>query len=211
MTEEGHSDTLLPMIADIQEKIETSIIRKQVQSAVDAISQLLEERHVTFMEQTARLIADTFLAGGKVIIAGNGGSLCDASHFAEELTGFFDKKRRALPCIVLSEPGHITCTANDIGYEWVFHRGLEAHGKPKDVFIGLTTSGNSISILRAFEKAKELDMHTVAFLGKGGGKTKGIADFEMLIDGFSTSDRVQEAHMCAMHIIIEIIERHLFA
>ena len=199
------------MIADVQEKIEQSIIRKQVTSAVSAISQLLEERHVTFMDEVAKLIADTFTAGGKVIIAGNGGSLCDASHFAEELTGFFDKKRRALPCIVLSEPGHLTCTANDIGYEWVFHRGIEAHGKSGDVFIGLSTSGNSISIIRAFEKAKEMGLHTVSFLGKGGGKTKGLADFEMLIDGFSTSDRVQEAHMCAMHIIIEIIERHLFA
>ena len=199
------------MTLEVQEKVEIELIRAEIQAGAQAIAQLEEPRHVAFIESVARLIADTFRKGGKVIIAGNGGSLCDAAHFAEELTGFFDKKRKALPCIVLSEPGHITCTANDVGFEWVFHRGVEAHGKPGDVFIGLTTSGNSISILRAFEKAKEMGLHTVSFLGKEGGKAKGIADFEMWISGFSRSDRSQEAHMCAMHIIIQMVEHHLFS
>ena len=127
-----------------------------VDEAVSAITQLKEPRHLTFIQDVALLLAQAFENGNKVILAGNGGSLCDAAHFAEELTGFFHQKRRALPAIVLSEPGHLTCTANDIGYEWVFHRGIEAHGKPGDVFIGLSTSGNSISIIRAFEKAKSL-------------------------------------------------------
>lgn len=182
----------------------------QVDNAVRAVNQLKEEHNLHFIESVAQLLAKAFANGRKVIAAGNGGSLCDASHFAEELTGFFSQKRRALPAIVLSEPGHLTCTANDIGYEWVFARGVEAFGKPGDVFVGLTTSGNSISIIRAFEKAKEMGLTTVAFLGKEGGKMKGLADYEMIISGFPLSDRVQEAHMTAMHIIIELVEEHLF-
>lgn len=181
-----------------------------VESAVAAVSQLKSEENLLFMEQVAALLAQTFQSGHKVLIAGNGGSLCDASHFAEELTGIFYQKRRALPAIVLSEPGHLTCTANDLGYEWVFHRGVEAHGKRDDLFIGLSTSGNSLSIIRAFEKAKELGMKTVAFLGKDGGKIRGMADFEMIISGFPKSDRDQEAHMSAMHMIIELMEDLLF-
>jgi D-sedoheptulose 7-phosphate isomerase len=185
-------------------------IEKRIDAAVSAVNQLKEERHTAFIENVALLLAKTFAQGGKVILAGNGGSLCDAAHFAEELTGFFCKKRKALPAIVLSEPGHLTCTANDIGYEWVFARGVEAYGKPDDVFIGLSTSGNSISIIRAFEKAKEMGLKTVSFLGKEGGKIRQMADFEMFISGFPNSDRAQEAHMTAMHIIIEIIEDYLF-
>jgi D-sedoheptulose 7-phosphate isomerase len=136
--------------------------------------------------------------------------LCDASHFAEELTGFFRKPRRPLPAIALSEPGHITCTANDKGFEWVFARGVEAYGIAGDVFIGLTTSGNSPNIIRAFEQAKLQGMHTIAFLGKGGGKLKGVADFELIVERFTTSDRIQEVHMAAIHLMIELLEHHLF-
>ena len=181
-----------------------------IDSAIAAVSQLKSDENLLFIEQVAALLAHTFQSGNKVLIAGNGGSLCDASHFAEELTGIFYQKRRALPAIVLSEPGHLTCTANDLGYEWVFHRGVEAYGKKNDLFIGLSTSGNSLSIIRAFEKAKELEMKTVAFLGKDGGKIRGMADLEMIIFGFPKSDRDQEAHMSAMHMIIELMEDLLF-
>jgi len=118
----------------------------------------------------------------------------------------FRKPRKALPAIALSEPGHITCIGNDLGYEWVFARGVEAFGRPGDIFIGLTTSGNSPNIVKAIETAERLGLTTIAFLGKGGGKLKGQADLELLIEGFSTSDRIQEAHMAAMHIIIEMVE-----
>ncbi len=196
-------------ILDTQTKKRQKLIAL-VDSAVAAVGQLKSEVNLLFIEQVAALLADTFRRGNKVLIAGNGGSLCDASHFAEELTGIFYRKRKALPAIVLSEPGHLTCTANDLGYEWVFHRGVEAYGKKDDLFIGLSTSGNSLSIIRAFEKAKELDMKTVAFLGKDGGKMRGMANFEMIISGFPKSDRDQEAHMSAMHMIIELMEDQLF-
>ena len=145
-----------------------------------------------------------------MLIAGNGGSLCDASHFAEELTGIFRKKRRALPAIALSDPGHLTCVGNDLGFEHVFARSIEAYGKKEDLFIGLTTSGNSPNMILAFERAKELGLTTLAFLGKGGGELKGYADLELIIEGFETSDRIQEAHMTAIHIMIELIEELLF-
>lgn len=177
-----------------------------IEDCIRAQTQLKEPSSVYFMQQTADLLAACFIRGNKVVIAGNGGSLCDASHFAEELTGVFRKKRKALPAIALSEPGHLSCVGNDLGFEEVFARGVEAYGKEGDVFIGLTTSGNSPNIIRAFEQAKIQKMQTIAFLGKTGGQLKGIADYELIIKGFSTSDRIQEGHMSAIHLIIEQIE-----
>lgn len=185
-------------------------ILHSISDSVQAVTQLQQADALSFIENIAKLLADCFNQGNKVIIAGNGGSLCDAAHFAEELTGVFRNLRRALPAIALSEPGHITCTGNDLGFEWIFARGVQAYGKPGDVFVGLTTSGNSPNIIKAIEVAQQLGLKTVAFLGKDGGKLKNLADFELIISGFKTSDRIQEAHMAAIHIIIEIIEAHLF-
>jgi D-sedoheptulose 7-phosphate isomerase len=166
---------------------------------------------IDFMEDTANMLVDCYRRGGKVILAGNGGSLCDASHFAEELTGFFRKKRKPLSAIALSDPGHLTCVGNDLSFDEVFARGVQAHGRTGDVFIGLSTSGNSKNVIRAFEEAKSLDLKTVAFLGKGGGKLFGKGDLEFIVDGFATSDRIQEVHMAAIHMIIEAVESALFA
>jgi D-sedoheptulose 7-phosphate isomerase len=181
-----------------------------VNDAITAVSQLKRPESLEFMEAFANLLVRCFRKGNKVIIAGNGGSLCDAAHFAEELTGLFRHQRPALPAIALSEPGHITCIGNDMGFEWVFARGVEAYGKSGDVFVGLTTSGNSSNIIKAVEVAQQREMHTVTFLGKTGGKLKDVADLELLIEGFSTSDRIQEAHMAAIHIVIEMVENQLF-
>ncbi len=182
-----------------------------VRQSAQAIEKLLLPQNLKFIEQATLLIVDCFSKGNKLIVAGNGGSLCDATHFVEELAGFFRQKRLALPAISLSEAGFITCVANDIGFDSIFARGVEAYGKPGDVFVGLTTSGNSPNIIKAFETAQRLQLKTVAFLGKTGGALKGIADLEMIIDGFETSDRIQEAHMAAIHIIIEMIEDKLFS
>jgi D-sedoheptulose 7-phosphate isomerase len=184
-------------------------ILESIQESINAVAQLRE--NISFIETMAEKIACCFRSGHKILIAGNGGSLCDAAHFAEELTGFFREKRPALPAIALAEPGHITCVGNDAGFEWVFARGVEAYGRPGDIFIGLTTSGNSPNIVRAMELAKQLGLYTIAFLGKGGGKLKGVADLELIINGFKTSDRIQEAHMAAIHIAIEMVEEQLFA
>lgn len=185
-------------------------IGQAVGDAVRAVEQLAGEGNMALLEKGARLLASCFASGHKLIVAGNGGSLCDAAHFAEELTGVFRKIRPALAAISLSEPGHLSCVANDLGYEHVFSRGIEALGQRGDVFAGLTTSGQSANLINAFEIARKKGLKTMAFLGKGGGKLRGVADFELLIDGFSTSDRIQEAHMAAIHILIEMTEYLLF-
>ncbi len=186
------------------------LLMEGVEDSIRALLQLKTPHGRDFMVNVAHLLADRFKKGNKVIIAGNGGSLCDAMHFAEELTGFFRGQRKALPAIALSEPGHITCTGNDLGFEYIFSRGVEAYGRPGDVFVGLTTSGNSPNIINAIETAQNEGLTTVAFLGKCGGKLRGKADFELIIEGFKTSDRIQEAHMTAIHLIIELLERQLF-
>jgi D-sedoheptulose 7-phosphate isomerase len=190
----------------VQQKLLTS-----VNECIQAVSQLKQPFALSFMEKAAMMLSHCFQQGNKVIIAGNGGSLCDSAHFAEELTGIFRSVRPPLPAISLSEPGHITCTGNDLGFDCIFARGVEAYGKPGDVFVGLTTSGNSPNIIKAFETAQRLDLKTIAFLGRGGGKLRGTADLELLIDGFLNSDRIQEAHMAAIHILIEMIECQLFS
>jgi len=187
-----------------------SQILNSVEEAIRAIECLRDPAGISFIKNASHLIADCFEKKGKLLIAGNGGSLCDAMHFAEELTGVFREKRRALPAIALSCPGHLTCTANDLGFEGVFARGVEAYGHPGDIFIALTTSGNSPNLIEAVLKAKEKNMKSIAFLGKTGGKLKGLSDLEWCPQGFKYSDRYQEAHMTAIHIIIEMVEKKLF-
>lgn len=160
-------------------------------------------------EKIAEELSEVFTNGNKVLICGNGGSNCDALHFAEEFTGRFRKERRALPAIAISDSSHITCVGNDYGFDYIFSKGVEAYGKEGDMFIGISTSGNSGNVIKAVEKAKELGMKTVALLGKDGGKLKGMCDYEFIIPG-ETSDRIQEIHMMILHIIIEGVERIMF-
>ncbi len=186
------------------------VILRSVQKGIDAMTMLRSEEGLKFIESVTWAIVDCYKNGGKLLIAGNGGSLCDAMHFAEELTGYFRKERQALPAIALADPGHITCVGNDAGFEEVFARGVEALGNPGDLFIALTTSGNSKNLLRAAQVAKHKQMMTIAFLGKTGGLLKGRCDYEWIVSGFEYSDRIQEAHMAAIHIMIEMVERELF-
>jgi D-sedoheptulose 7-phosphate isomerase len=185
-------------------------ILNSVEEGVQAIDFLRQPHSLDFMERAAHLIAGAIRDGHKLLVAGNGGSLCDAMHFAEELTGQFRERRRALPAIALSDPGHLSCTANDMGYTDVFSRALEALGKPGDIFVALTTSGNSPNILQAVDVAKSMGLRTISFLGKGGGKLRGQSDLEWIVEGFRYSDRIQEAHMTAIHIIVELVEKELF-
>ncbi len=184
---------------------------QSVNNAVLAMQKLKEPASLVFIQKAAQMIADCMKKGNKVLIAGNGGSLCDAMHFSEELTGYFRKKRKALPAIALCEPGHLTCVSNDTHFDYVFQRAVEALGKENDVLVVLTTSGNSQNLVNAVNEAKNKKMKTIAFLGKSGGKLKDQSDLEWIVDGFETSDRIQEAHMAAIHILIEMMEYHLFS
>ena len=181
-----------------------------MKKGVEAMELLRSPEGLKFIESTAWAIIDCFKNGGKLLIAGNGGSLCDAMHFAEELTGYFRKKRPALPAIALADPGHLTCVGNDTGFNEIFSRGIEAHGNHGDLFIALSTSGNSENLIRATTVAKEKNLQVITFLGKTGGALKGMGDFEWIVSGFEYSDRIQEAHMAAIHIIIEMVEQELF-
>ena len=185
-------------------------IKASAQDAVRAALFLLEEQSLEFIEQASTLLVQCYENGGKVLIAGNGGSLCDAMHFAEELTGFYRDKRKALAAVALADPAHMSCVANDLTYQDVFARYLEALAKPQDVFVFLTTSGNSSNLIEAMHVAEGLGLKTIGFLGKDGGKLKGKATLEWIVPGFKYSDRIQEAHMSAIHIIIEILEKKLF-
>ncbi len=169
----------------------------------------LDEKNFAETAAVSQLISETFKRGNKVMAAGNGGSACDAMHFAEEFTGKFRQDRKPLPVIAFTDPAHITAVANDFGFDDVFARSIEAHGKKGDVFIGITTSGNSPNIIKAVEKCKAEGITSVALLGRDGGKLKGKSDFEFIIP-CRTSDKAQEVHMTILHIIIEGTERLLF-
>ena len=181
-----------------------------VQDAITAAKTLEKPEAIAFMLSATKMLSDCLQNGNKIIAAGNGGSLCDAMHFAEEFTGFFHQKRKPLPAISLCDPGHMSCVSNDAGFEWIFQRGVEAFGKDGDVFVSFTTSGNSPNIIKAVEQAKKMNIKTITFLGKTGGPLKGMCDLEWHVQGFKTSERIQEAHMAAAHIIIELVENKLF-
>ena len=185
-------------------------IRNSYLTAFETVKAFVEnEENIEKTEKIAQELALAYKNGKKSLIAGNGGSNCDAMHFAEEFTGRFRKDRRALPSISISDSCHITCVGNDYGFDFVFAKGVEAFGQEGDFFFGISTSGNSKNIIEAVKSAKERNLKTVALLGKDGGKLKGVCDYEFIIPG-ETSDRIQEVHMMILHIIIEGVERILF-
>ena len=185
-------------------------IRNSYLTAFETVKAFVEnEGNIEKTEKIAQELALAYKNGKKSLIAGNGGSNCDAMHFAEEFTGRFRKDRRALPSISISDSSHITCVGNDYGFDFVFAKGVEAFGQEGDFFFGISTSGNSKNIIEAVKSAKERNLKTVALLGKDGGKLKGVCDYEFIIPG-ETSDRIQEVHMMILHIIIEGVERILF-
>jgi len=163
----------------------------------------------TNLEKAIKLIAEKHKNGYKGLVCGNGGSACDAMHYAEELTGRFRKDRKALPAISLTDASHITCVGNDYGFEYIFSRGVEAFGCENDYLIAISTSGNSPNVIKAVEAAKDRKMLTVGLLGKDGGLLKDMVDFSFIVKA-ETSDRIQEVHILIIHTLIEGIERELF-
>lgn len=178
---------------------------KEAQSVLDAF--LNDPVQLEKIEKAATLMADAIKANGKIISCGNGGSHCDAMHFAEELTGRYRNNRRALPAIAISDVSHLSCVGNDYGYEFVFSRYMEALGQPGDVMLGLSTSGNSANIIRATEAAKAKGMKIVILSGKDGGQLAGVADVEIRVPHFGYADRIQEIHIKVIHIFMLLIEK----
>lgn len=161
--------------------------------------------HAANLERLGQAMLATWGSRGKVLLAGNGGSMADAVHFAEELTVRYKKNRRALAAIALSDVAAITCAGNDFGYDTIFSRQVEALGNPGDVLVVFSTSGNSSSILAALDAAKARGLVTCAFLGRDGGAARGRADIELLIPS-STTARIQEMHQVLFHLICEWVD-----
>jgi D-sedoheptulose 7-phosphate isomerase len=147
--------------------------------------------------------------GGRILSCGNGGSMCDAMHFAQELSGHFRGRRRALAAQAISDVSHLTCAANDEGFDSVFARGVEAWGKAGDTLLVLSTSGNSRNVVEAVRAARVIGMTTVGLLGRDGGQLQSMCDVAITVPG-DTSDRIQEVHIKIVHLLIEQIERRLF-
>ena len=184
------------------------------------LAELAEARSVldTFMAdpasvqaiaEAARLMADALRSGHKIISCGNGGSHCDAMHFAEELSGRYRGDRRSLAAIAVSDPSHISCVGNDFGYDFVFSRFVEGLGNKGDVLMGISTSGNSANIVRAVEAARQKGMNVVLLTGKDGGKLAGVADVEIRVSHFGFADRIQDVHIKVIHLFILLIEKQL--
>ena len=161
------------------------------------------------IEEAATLMANSVKSGGKIISCGNGGSHCDAMHFAEELTGKYRDARKAIPAICISDPTHISCVGNDYGYDFIFSRYLEALGNKGDVLLCISTSGNSRNILEAVRVAKEKGMKIVALTGKDGGKLGPSADIEIRVPHKGYADRIQEVHIKIIHVLILLIEKQV--
>ncbi len=186
------------------------LIRNELEIAQKALADFLDDQaNIESIEQAAKLIAASLRDGGKVMSCGNGGSHCDAMHFAEELTGRYREDRPGYAGIAISDPSHLSCVSNDYGYQYVFSRYLEAVGRSGDVMLGISTSGNSGNIITAIEAAKNKGIKVVALTGKDGGKMAGLADVEIRVPYFGYADRIQEIHIKVIHILIMLIEKEL--
>lgn len=185
-------------------------IRNELTQAIDVLTKFVsDEKNLKAIQQAAVLIADSFKQGGKVLSCGNGGSHCDAMHFAEELTGRFRDNRPSYPAIAISDVSHISCVGNDYGFDYIFSRYVEGVGNKGDVLLGISTSGNSTNVIKAIEAAKQKGMKIITLTGKDGGKMNGLADVDIRVPHFGYADRVQEIHIKVIHILILLIEKEM--
>ncbi len=163
------------------------------------------------IEEAGNFLVDVFNSGKKVISCGNGGSMSDAMHFAEELSGRFREERKALPAIAISDPAYITCTGNDYGFDYIFSRYIESSGNQGDVLLCISTSGNSNNILQAARAGREKGMKIIALTGNDGGNLANECDVEIRVPHNGYSDRIQEIHIKIIHSLIHFIELELFS
>jgi D-sedoheptulose 7-phosphate isomerase len=188
-----------------------ALIKEELKASADLLQQFLsDEKALASIEKAATTIVESLKNGGKIISCGNGGSMADAVHFAEELSGKFRESRAPIPAVAISDPGYISCVANDYGYEHIFSRFVEGFGQKGDILVGFSTSGNSKNVLLAFEKAQKKGLISIALTGNNGGKLANLADIEIRVPHTGYADRIQEIHIKVVHILIYLIEKSLF-
>lgn len=188
----------------------SQFIQDSLQDAQNTIKLFIEnQENITLMDKAISLMAESLNNNGRIYSCGNGGSMCDAMHFAEELTGRFRDDRKAVPAMAISDPSHLSCVSNDYGYEFVFSRFLEGWANAGDCLVAISTSGSSKNVLRAVEFAKVNGIKTIGLLGKSGGQLKDMVDIPLVVPS-NVSDRVQEVHIKIIHTFIEGIERNLY-
>jgi len=168
-----------------------------------------DENNFLLIQKAGEIMVKSIINGGKIISCGNGGSLCDAMHFAEELTGRYRNDRKALPAISISDVSHMSCVGNDYGYEYVFSRFIDGIGQRNDVLLAISTSGNSKNIIKAVESAKAKGMIVIGLTGKDGGSMAKLCDVEIRAPHSEYADRAQEIHIKCIHSLIDFIERNL--
>jgi D-sedoheptulose 7-phosphate isomerase len=193
---------------------QSASLTREIRAEFEAAAAVLEtfmndDAQLAKIERAARLLADAFDQGGKAISCGNGGSHCDAMHFAEELTGRFRDNRKGFAALAISDVSHISCVGNDFGFDFIFSRYVEAVGRPGDVLLAISTSGNSKNVIHAMRAAKERGMKTIALTGKDGGAIarEGLADIEIRVAHAGYADRVQEIHIKVIHSLILLVEK----
>jgi len=171
---------------------------------------MADDLAITAIRDGAQTLIKSLRAGHAVYSCGNGGSMSDAMHFAEELTGRYRRNRRGIAATAISDPGHITCVANDFGYEYVFSRYLEARARPGDCLLAISTSGRSANVIKAAEFAREHNMFTISLTGEAGSPLGELASIDISVGASAYADRIQEVHIKVIHTLIELIEREFF-
>ncbi len=187
------------------------IIQQSLRESQDVLAQFLSDpSKLDAIEKAANCLVDALQQGKKILSCGNGGSHCDAMHFAEELSGRYRENRPALAAMAISDPSHITCVSNDFGYNYIYSRFIEGLGNQGDVLVGISTSGQSANIIEAVKAAQEKGMKVVLLTGKDGGALAGMGAIEIRVDHFGFADRIQEIHIKVIHILIQLIEAKIF-
>jgi D-sedoheptulose 7-phosphate isomerase len=188
-----------------------TLITSTLRDAADAVARLrADDTALAAIEAAATALVATLRGGGRVFAAGNGGSMSEAVHFAEELTGRFRGDRPPLPALAISDPSYLSCVANDYGYDQVFARFLEAHARPGDLFVAFSTSGASPNLLRAAETARALSVGVVAVTGRADAPLAALAGTAIVTPAGAYADRVQELHLVVLHLLIDLVEHELF-
>jgi D-sedoheptulose 7-phosphate isomerase len=187
------------------------LITQSLQESQQVLADFLgNPAKIEAIEKAADVLVDALKKGNKILSCGNGGSHCDAMHFAEELSGRYRENRPALAAMAISDPSHISCVSNDFGYNYIFSRFIEGLGNKGDVLVGISTSGNSANIIEAVKAAQLKGMEVILLTGKDGGQLAGYGCHEIRVDHFGYADRIQEIHIKVIHILIQLIESKLF-